>query len=195
MALLSHPDAATSETAPCADLFLVVYDDLRKLAHARLRRLPPNHELEPTELVHDVFLRVRRRALPAGNGPIEARARFFAAAARVMRDILVEHTRRQMAMKRGGDRVHCCTDTVLLDVDLACMPQGEFEEIDLLALDEALQQLARVDELKHEVVLLRFFMQLSQKEVAEVLQVCERTVERNWSLAKAWLHQQLCAEA
>lgn len=186
---------ATLPAPPSADLFLVVYEDLRRLAHARLRRMPPNHPLRATELVHDVFLRVRDRELPAEHGPVAARARFFAATARVMRDLLVEHARREASLKRGGGHLQSSTDTRFIDLAGTCAHASDFGNIDLLALDEALERLARVDQEKYEVVLLRFFVQLTQKEVAEVLQVCERTVERNWSFARAWLHQQLFAEA
>ena len=161
------------------DLLPLVYEELRGIARGQLARERKNHTLQATALLHEAWLKL---------GNIEAaapkdRAHFLAIAARTMRQILVDHARRKKAGKRGEgwDRV---TLDLALD-QLACT------ELDLLALDDALETLAAQDPRKARVVELRFFAGLTMPEVAEVLGVSERTAEGDWYLARAWLRKAL----
>jgi RNA polymerase sigma-70 factor, ECF subfamily len=159
-------------------LMPMIYGELRGLAGAYLRRERPGHTLSPTELVSEAFLR-----LSAGQHPAyEDRIQFFAAAARSMRRILVDHARRRTADKRGGpDR------PVTFDEGLV---SGERPD-ELVALDGALEALAAVDERKARTVELHYFGGMSHKEIAAALSVHENTVARDLRLAQAWLHRQM----
>lgn len=157
----------------------LVYEELKRIAVRELRRERAAHTLQATALVHEAFLRLRK----VEGMELESRTRFLAFAAHVMRRVLVDHARRKGFAKRGGLGVH---------VTLA-----EAEEIgasrppDLVALDEALAQLARIDRRKATVVELRFFGGLSVEETAEVLGVSPETIKREWRRAKAWLYREL----
>jgi len=156
----------------------VVYDELRRLAAAYLRRERPDHTLSPTALVSEAFLRLSGGEHPA----YEHRVQFFAVAARHMRRILVDHARRRTAEKRGGlDR------PVTFDEGLIA---GERPE-ELVALDDALLALAAVDERKARAVELHYFGGMSQKEVATALGLHENTVANDLRFARAWLHQHM----
>jgi RNA polymerase sigma factor (TIGR02999 family) len=157
----------------------IVYKELRKLAHYHLRREREGHTLQTTALVHEVYLRLYGHAEPEW----ENRAHFFAVAARMMRRILVDYSRRRDAGKRGSGAVH-----VPLDDALAIPVQPH---CDLVALDDALEQLAIVDARKCSVVEMRFFAGLQAKEIAAVLKTTEATVRRDWMIAKAWLFRYL----
>ena len=157
-----------------------VYDELRRQAANYMRRERPGQSLQTTALVHEAYLRlVDQRAVEWQN-----RNHFFAIAAHLMRRILVDHARQHQAVKRGG------AELKLLPLDDA---EAAFdgEEIDLVALDEALERLALLDEQQSRVVELRFFSGLSVEETAEVLSVSARTVKREWRSAKAWLRGEL----
>jgi RNA polymerase sigma factor (TIGR02999 family) len=163
-----------------ARLLPLVYDELRKLAAARLAREPSERSLQATELVHEAYLRL------VGNRPgrpFEGRAHFFAAAAVAMRRILVDRARDRRRQKRGGDyrRVRISLD------DLSGDPPGD----DLLALDDALTALAREDPIGAELVQLRTFGGLSLPEAADVLRIGRRTADRYWAYARAWLWEAL----
>jgi RNA polymerase sigma factor (TIGR02999 family) len=161
----------------------VIYDELRHLAHCHLRRERGGHTLQTTALVHEVYLRLYRHDHPQWQD----RAHFFAVAARMMRRILVDYSRRYSAEKRGGTPVHA-----LLDDALTIPVQ---EQVDLIQLDSALEELARFDARKCQVVEMRFFTGLKAKEIAAVLNTTEATVRRDWVIAKAWLYRHLEAQA
>jgi RNA polymerase sigma-70 factor (ECF subfamily) len=160
-------------------LLPIVYDELRQQAAQYLRRERIGHTLQPTALVHEVYLRLAgpRRV------PWRSRAEFFAAAAATMRRILVDHARKRASAKRAGDWTR-----VALPDDLTA--DGKVE-LNLLALDEALDRLSALDPRHGRIVELRFFGGLSVPETASVLGVSTATVKRDWSLARAWLHRQL----
>ena len=160
-------------------LIPIVYDELRRQAANYMRRERPGQSLQTTALVHEAYLRlVDQRAVEWQN-----RNHFFAIAAHVMRRVLVDHARQHQAVKRGG------TDLKLLPLDDA--ETARDENIDLVALDQALERLALLDEQQSRVVELRFFSGLSVEETAEVLNVSARTVKREWRAAKAWLLSEL----
>jgi RNA polymerase sigma factor (TIGR02999 family) len=167
------PDAA-------AQLLQLVYDDLRRLAAHRLAHEAPGQTLEPTALVHEAYLRL------VGDSPDrhwEGRAHFFAAAAEAMRRILVENARSKRRLKRGGDRARRPLD----DAELLAPEPRE----DLLALDEALTELAATDRAAADLVQLRYFGGLSIPEAAQVLGVAPRTAIRLWTFARRWLWDKL----
>jgi RNA polymerase sigma factor (TIGR02999 family) len=157
----------------------LVYDELRRVARARLRTERDSHTLQTTALVHEAYVRL----VDLNRMTLRNRTHFFAMASRLMREILIDHARRNNAHKRGGAAEIVSLD----DVD----PEAGGEAFDLLALDEALRQLDGVDPRLGQVVELRFFGGLSIAETAETLDVSPATVERDWVVAKAWLHQRL----
>jgi RNA polymerase sigma factor (TIGR02999 family) len=161
-----------------SDLFRIVYDELHRRADAWMRRQPRGHTLQATALVHEAFLKVARRDV-AWNG----RTHFFATAARAMRSILVDHARSKNRAKRGDDRKRVPLDAVLVAF--------EDRAHDILALDEALTELARFDAQAARIVELKFFGGLSTAEVAAKVGVSSRTVERDWETARAWLAERL----
>jgi RNA polymerase sigma factor (TIGR02999 family) len=164
--------------APAA-LFTQVYEELRLLAGRRMQGDFSDRILTPTELVHEAYLR-----LFAGQKPVFAdRAYFFAAAAQAMRRVQVDHIRAARTAKRGGQQ-----QRVELHSGLAASPEPD---LDLLALDEALDRLGARDPAKAKLVELRFFAGLTMPEVAEVLGVSLATAERHWAYAKAWLLAEL----
>jgi RNA polymerase sigma factor (TIGR02999 family) len=167
---------ARGEPEAAADLLPLVYEELRRLARARLAKLPPGQTLQATALVHEAYLRVVRSEDPGWDG----RAHFFGAAAQAIREILIEQARRKATGKHGGARKRVDAGDIPI---AACAP-----EEDLLALHEALARLERQAPRQHQVVMLCYFAGLEQKEVAEVLGLTTRTVERDWRFAKAWLH-------
>jgi len=161
-------------------LLPIVYGELRRQAGRLLRRERRDHTLQPTALVHETYLRlVEQRAADWRN-----RTQFFAVAARAMRRILVDHARRHGARKRGGS-----WDRISLDESRRAWP-GE-RSVDVLALEEALDELATLDAPKVRLVELRFFAGLNLEETAAVLGVSESTVTREWRLARAWLFRRL----
>jgi RNA polymerase sigma-70 factor, ECF subfamily len=161
-----------------AQLIPLVYDELRRLASRYLNRERGDHTLEPTALVHEAFLRLASENQPAWQD----RAHFFGVAARVMRQILVDHARHHNSLKRGGD----CERSIITEELLVYSPQKSAE---LLALDEALHHLATQDERQCRVVEMKFFAGLSIEQIAAVLDVSPRTVKREWTMARAWLHR------
>jgi RNA polymerase sigma factor (TIGR02999 family) len=182
----SNPDltsllsaAGSGDAEAGAKLLPLIYDELHKLAAARMRKAPGFDTLQPTALVHEAYVRLVGRGDPGWNG----RGHFFAAAARAMRDILVEQARRKAALKRGGDmrRVDALEST----------PTFETPREDLLALDDALRALETEDARKGEIVMLRYFAGLSQAETAAALGVSERTIEREWRYIRVWLRRQI----
>ena len=157
----------------------LVYDELRRLASQHLADERPGHTLQPTALVHEAYLR-----LIDGDGRRFAdRAHFFRAAAEAMRRILIDHARHKSSLKAGGDWQR----VTLADVDPAASDRG----VDVLALGEALEQLARLDRRKAELVTLRFFGGLSGDEAAAVLGISPSTADNDWAYARAWLRVEL----
>ena len=163
-----------------AQLLPLVYDDLRRLAARRLARDVSGQTLDATSLVHEAYLRLvgTDRGQRWGD-----RAHFFAAAAQAMRRIMVEHARRKRSRKRGGSLVR----RELEEAELVAPEPSE----DLLALDEALDKLARQDCKAAELVQLRYFGGMAMPDVARVLGISLRTAERTWTYARAWLHEEI----
>jgi RNA polymerase sigma factor (TIGR02999 family) len=158
----------------------LVYEELRRLARSYMRRERPGHTLQSTALVHEAFVRLIDQRV-AWN----SRAHFYGIAAQMMRRILVDHAKAQGAAKRGAGAAR-----IELNESLAASPQ---RDVDLLALDEALECLTKIDPQRSRIVELRFFGGLSNEESAEVLGVSPVTVQRQWSGARAWLYHKLSA--
>jgi RNA polymerase sigma factor (TIGR02999 family) len=171
--------AQDGDESAAAQLLPLVYEELRKLAKARMARLPPGETLQPTALVHEAYLRLLGKA----DLRLETRRHFFFAAARAMRDILVERARKKAGPRRGGGRRR-----VELKED-AAIAEPPAEE--LLALHEALSELEKEDPVKAQIVNLRYFAGMSAEEAAQVLGVSERTLHRQWRFIKAWLRRRL----
>jgi RNA polymerase sigma factor (TIGR02999 family) len=170
------------EAAASGRLLDAVYAELRRLARGYLRRERADHSLPPTALVHEAYLKlVDQRRVHWQN-----RAHFFAIAAHVMRRLLVDHARAHGAVKRGAGLT-----VPLQDVDAGADPP----DIDVLALDAALDRLALIDQRQSRLVELRFFGGLTGDEIATVLDVAPITVKRDWALARAWLFRELRGEA
>ena len=156
-------------------LFPLVYEELRALATAKMHRTRPGHTLQPTALVHEVYLKVLGNEVDFDN-----RAHFFFVASRAMRDVLIDHARKKAAAKRGGDQIFVSVDDLILSLDT---PADE-----LLAINQALQRLQEESPRQHDIVLLRFFGGFTITEAARALGIGERTAERDWRFARAFLH-------
>jgi RNA polymerase sigma factor (TIGR02999 family) len=161
------------------DLVPLVYPELRRLAHYHLKREREGHTLQTTALVHEVYLRLAGQNAPRW----EDRAHFFAVAARMMRRILVDYSRRRHAEKRD-------VEMVPLELEEA-MTIALKQPDQLVSLDAALEELASFDARKCQVVEMRFFVGLGAREIAAVLKTSEATVRRDWTIAKAWLFRRL----
>jgi RNA polymerase sigma-70 factor, ECF subfamily len=155
-------------------LFSLLYDELRRLAASQLRRERTGHTLRATALVNEAYLKLSRQ----NRIRCESRAQFFAVAARAMRCLLVDHARARAAAKRRGEAWR---------VDPGLSGPAAAPVVDLLALDDALQELARLDPRKEQLVELRYFGGLTLEETAEALGVSAATVSREWTAARAWL--------
>ena len=164
-------------------LFPLVYDDLREIARRTFRRERVNHTLQPTALVHEAWMRVAAQT----SGDWQDRAHFLGIAARVMRQVLVDHARRKNALKRAGRHEPMTMERV--------PGEAQAQPLDVLALDAALQRLADLDARKARVVELRLFAGMTMDEVAEALAVSKRTAEGDWAFARAWLRGELDASA
>ena len=162
-------------------LIPLVSGELRRLAHAYMRRQRPGHLLQTTALVHEAYMRL----VDAKTLDWQSRAHFYGISAKLMREILVEFARAGHAQKRGGGAI----PVPLENAELAAKTPG----VDLVALDDALNDLAQFDQRKAKIVELRFFGGLSAEETAEVLQVAPITVTREWGKAKAWLYHTIKA--
>jgi len=160
-----------------------VYKELRRLAHFQLKHERPNHTLQSTALVHEAYARLVGQA----STEFESRTHFLAIAAQLMRQILVDYARRHRAGKRGGG-------ACLLTLDDA-LALSKRKDIDVVALDDALNQLAKIDVRQSRVVELRFFAGLSLEETAQALEIGKATVQRDWTMARAWLHRELSQRA
>jgi RNA polymerase sigma factor (TIGR02999 family) len=171
--------AGAGSQAAFDELFPLVYAELRRIAAREMRHEKPGRTLQTTALVHEAYLRLLKDA----SLSFESRAHFLGIAARAMREILIEHARARSARKRGGGGVRLTLDDLV-----ASIPSPS---IDVLALDEALQRLARLDERHARVVELRYFGGLSVEETAVALDLSPATVKRAWTLARAWLYREI----
>jgi RNA polymerase sigma-70 factor, ECF subfamily len=164
-------------------LVTLLYQELRRLAAGCLRRERPNHTLQPTALVNEAYLRMAAQSQPGCAG----RAQFLGVASHLMREILIDYARTRNRAKRGGGQTPICIEDA---GELAAA-----HEVDLMALDEALNVLERIDTQQRQIVELRYFGGLNIEETAEVLGVSPATVKRDWRMAKAWLHRELSSDA
>jgi RNA polymerase sigma-70 factor, ECF subfamily len=173
--------ATAGDAGATRELFPLVYDELRKIAADYLERERAGHTLQPTALVHEAYLRL--------VGPVDMawqnRAHFFGAAAQAIRRILVDHARLRNRVKRGGP------DAGRVPLESADVAVQGSDQIDMIALDEALTRLAEIDEVKARVVELRYFAGLSLEETARALDVSLPTVSRYWEFARVWLHREM----
>ncbi len=175
-------DWSNGNREAAAGLMPLVYDELRRLARGYLQRERSDHTLQATSLVHEAYLRL----VDQGTTTWQNRAHFFGVAAQLMRRILVDHARRHRRKKRGG-----ALDKVEFDEALALSVS---RDLNLIALDDALQDLAALNPQHSQIVELRFFGGMTIEEVAEVLDVSPRTVQREWRMARAWLRRQIFSE-
>ncbi|WP_165226846.1 ECF-type sigma factor [Aquisphaera insulae] len=175
----SNDDEPLEPRQPAAELLPILYAELHRLAAALTSRLPPGQTLQPTALVHEAYIRLMRDRDPGWEG----RRHFFGAAARAMREILIEQARRKAGLKHGGraQRVELAEGLAWIEP-----PAGE-----LLALDEAIQQLQAEDAHLAEIVLLRYYAGLSVQETASVIGISVSTLKRDWRFARAWLAERL----
>ena len=161
----------------------IVYKELRKLAATYLQRQRSDHTLQPTALVHEAYMKL----IDASQVDWQDRAHFFAVAAQTMRNILVDHARAVAAEKRGGGARKIALDDAV--------SFSNEHDVDLIALDEALQLLARQDATQSRIIELRFFGGLTIEETAEVLKISPATIKREWAIARAWLYRQMKSTA
>jgi RNA polymerase sigma factor (TIGR02999 family) len=171
---------ASGDRASARDLLPLVYDELRKLAQARLAREAPGQTLQATALVHEAYLRLLGDHEP---GNWDGRAHFFGAAAEAMRRILIEQARHKQSVKRGGGQARAALDAV----EIAAPDPG----VDLLEIHDALDRFEQIDPAKAQLVKLRYFIGLTLPEAAEVLGISVTTADRHWAYARAWLHAAL----
>ncbi|HVG38472.1 MAG TPA: sigma-70 family RNA polymerase sigma factor [Pyrinomonadaceae bacterium] len=167
------------DKAALDELMPLVYDELRKLAASYLRRQAGGHTLQATALVHEAYVRLADRQ----GASMQHRAQFFGLAAKMMRDILVDHARKRAATKHGGGQLHISLSQA--------ERSGHQPEVELVALDDALKDLAATNPQHSRVIELRFFGGLTIEEAAEVMSLSNATVERYWSFARAWLRREL----
>jgi RNA polymerase sigma factor (TIGR02999 family) len=173
-------DWGKGDQAALDRLMPLVYNELRRLASNYLRRERATHTLQPTALVNEAYLKL----IDQKNAKWQNRAQFFGISAQLMRRILVDHARQHQAAKRGGSNQQRLSIT-------SAEQFAKQPEIDLLALNEALDELAQMDPQQGRIVELKFFAGLSIEETAEVLGISHATVERDWKIARAWLRRQL----
>lgn len=176
-ALLLNADQ--QDRAVLDELFPLVYDELRWMAHRHLRGEYGGRTMNTTALVHEAYVKMAGQE----NLPLQSRAYFFGSAARAMRQILVDYARRRNAQKRGGDAEQISLDGQEIAVD-ACAAE-------LLELNDALEKLGQLDERLAKVVECRFFGGLTVEETAEVLATSPRTIKRDWRRARAWLYREM----
>jgi RNA polymerase sigma factor (TIGR02999 family) len=163
-------------------LIPLVYQELRRIASARLHNEARHHSLQPTALVHEAYLKLTKLR----EIDWQSRSHFFAVSATIMRRILVDHARSNKAKKRGEGET-------FISLNDAMIP-APGREMEILALDEALNKLAKLDERQSKIVELRFFAGMNEEEAGEALGISSRTVKRDWRIAKAWLYAELHCE-
>ena len=172
--------ARDGDPQAAAALIEIVYPELRRLAASYMRRECTDHTLQPTALVHEAYLRLAGQPLD-----LENRSHFFGVAAHVMRQVLVQHARARKAIKRDGEKVPIVDD----------LPIAVNDSEDLVALDEALDKLAALDERQSRIVELRYFGGMTIAETASLLSISEKTVKRDWVLARTWLHREISSRS
>lgn len=177
-----HVVRSPTDVQSAEELLALVYPELRRLAAARMAHEPAGQTLQPTELVHEAWLRISMENHPWAN-----RKHFFAAAAEAMRRILIERARRRQRIKHGGE----LRRTTIDQLDLAETTNVEL----LLVVNEALDRLTATDPVGAELIKLRFFAGLSNVEAAEALGLSERTAKRAWAYARAWLYEEIRRES
>jgi len=170
-------------------LWAIVYDELHRIAIGQAKHEAPGRTLQPTALVNEAYLRL----LGDSGGGWADRRHFFAAAAKIMRRIRIDDARKRKRLKRGGARrpvsLDAASETGLALADLVLWDDDDPAET--LALDEALSRLEQIDPRKAEVVMLRFYTGLTRDQIAEMLKIAPRTVDKDWHFARAWLHREL----
>jgi len=171
--------ASAGDAEAAENLWALTYEELRRIAYRMIQGERSDHTLSGTALVHEAFVRL----VDQNRVEWQDRAHFFAVAAQACRRILIDHARRHRAQKRGGGRARVTLDRVQLE--------EERRSEDLLDLHDALERLKELDERLAQVVEYRYFGGLSETEIAEVMEVSERTVRRDWVKARAWLHKEL----
>lgn len=157
----------------------LVYSELRRLAHHYLQQERTDHTLQSTALVHEAYARLIGQSLPEWQN----RAHFFGVAAQIMRQILVDYARQRRAVKRGGELCKLTLENA--------ESESQRTEVDIVALDDALRDLAKIDAQQSRVVELRFFAGLSIEDTSEVLGISPSTVKRDWNTARVWLYREL----
>jgi len=176
--LLHEWNSGNTEVAEA--LLPLIYDELHRRAAAYMRRERRNHTLQPTALVHEAYLKL----VGQRNDNWNDRQHFFAIASQVMRRILVDHARSRNRQKRGGSNED-------LPLEEALLAGAEEANVDLLALDEAMSRLAKIDPEQERLVELRYFGGMSLEEAAKALGISRATAARDWQVAKAWLHREM----
>ena len=164
-----------------SQLLPLVYDELKRLAAARMQRESPDNTLQPTALVHEAYLRLVHKG---DELQWDSRGHFFAAAAESMRRILIDHARRRNSIKRGGGLAR-------YEIREGDAVTNSFNDLELMALDDALEKLAAVDPQLVRLVELRFFTGLTIDQTAKILDCSARTAKRNWAYARAWLRREM----
>ena len=177
-ALLQQWNKGNSDVAD--ELLPLVYDELRRRAAAYMRRERNDHTLQPTALVHEAYMKLAGQR----NANFNDREHFYAIASQVMRRILVDHAKSRHRQKRGGPHEN-------LPLEEALLAGADAANIDLIALDEALSRLAKIDPEQERLVELRYFGGLSLEDAAKALGVSRATAAREWQVAKAWLHREM----
>lgn len=175
-------EGSKGNKAALDQLLPFVYDELRRQAARYLRRERAGHTLQTTALIHEAYIRL----IDQKKVQWQNRAQFFGIAAQLMRRILVDHARARKRSKRGGSNIQVSLEPA--------MAVTQDQELDLVALDEALERLAQIDPQQSKIVELRFFSGMSVEETAEVLGISPATVKRDWSVAKAWLHREISGD-
>ena len=176
--------AEQGDSKAAGELMPLVYEELRRLAAHKMANEADGHTLQPTALVHEAWLRL---VGPDGDAQFANRAHFFAVAAEAMRRILIDRARRRLRIRHGGGQERVEPDKIELPAPVA--------DEKLLQVSDALDELARLDPLQAEVVKLRFFVGLTGEQIAVALGVSEKTVQRYWVHAKAWLYERIRAQS
>ena len=175
--------AQNGDSQAAEELLPLVYDELRRVAAARMANGAPGHTLQPTALVHEAWLRLLGKD---GEARFQNRTHFFAAAAEAMRHILIDRARRKLAFRHGGGQQRVDAD----ELEIAAPADDD----ELLAVNDALERLAQADPAKAELVKLRYFVGMTVEEAAAALGISEPTAKRRWALARAWLFNEISSQ-
>ena len=175
--------AQNGDSQAAEELLPLVYDELRRVAAARMANGAPGHTLQPTALVHEAWLRLLGKD---GEARFQNRTHFFAAAAEAMRHILIDRARRKLALRHGGGQQRVDAD----ELEIAAPADDD----ELLAVNDALERLAQADPAKAKLVKLRYFVGMTVEEAAAALGISEPTAKRRWALARAWLFNEISSQ-